>query len=112
MVNTVQNATAIKPQSGRPTNTLVSTTYDADQDSIDPTFLSRGERLPPFHRLDVRIDRDFEIGPIRGSVYLDIQNVYNAPNNEGTLFSYDYSQTAAVPGLPILPTIGVRGSIQ
>jgi len=97
---------------GRPTNTLVSTTYDADQDSIDPTFLSRGERLPPFHRLDVRIDRDFEIGPIRGSVYLDIQNVYNAPNNEGTLFSYDYSQTAAVPGLPILPTIGVRGSIQ
>lgn len=104
---------AFQLSTGRPTSTLVATTYDADEDAFDPTFLPRGERLPPFHRLDLRIDRDFDIGGVvRGSVYVDVQNVYNAPNNEGTLYSYDYSQTAAVPGLPILPTIGVRGSIQ
>ncbi|MCB9594471.1 MAG: TonB-dependent receptor [Sandaracinaceae bacterium] len=103
---------AFQLSTGRPTNTLVSTIYDADEDAIDPTFLPRGQRLEPFTRLDLRIDRDFDIGPIRGSVYVDVQNVYNATNNEGTLFSYDYSQTAAVPGLPILPTIGIRGSIQ
>ena len=97
---------------GRPTNSLVSTTYDADEDEFDPTFRSLGERLPTFHRLDVRIDREFEIGPIQGSVYIDVQNVYNAPNNEGILYSFDYSQTAQLPGLPILPTIGVRGTIQ
>ena len=103
---------AFQLSTGRPTNTLVSTTYDADQDAIDPRFLPRGERLAPFHRLDVRIDRDFDLGPVRGSIYLDIQNIYNAPNNEGILFSYDYSQTAPVPGLPILPTIGIRASLQ
>ncbi len=103
---------AFQLSTGRPTNTLVDRSVDIDEDAYDPTFLPRGERLPVFTRLDARIDRDFDIGPIRGSVYIDVQNVYNASNNEGTLFSYDYLQTASVPGLPILPTIGVRGSIQ
>ncbi|MBX3270266.1 MAG: TonB-dependent receptor [Sandaracinaceae bacterium] len=103
---------AFQLSTGRPTDTLVSTIYDADADSFSARFLPRGDRLAPFHRLDVRIDRDFDIGPIRGSVYLDVQNVYNAANNEGILYSYDFTQTASVPGLPILPTIGIRGAIQ
>lgn len=97
---------------GRPTSTLVDSVYDADQDGFDPVFRTLGARLDPFHRLDVRIDREFKVGPIEGSVYLDIQNVYNATNNEGTLYSYDYAQTANLPGLPILPTIGVQGAIR
>ena len=97
---------------GRPVNSLVGTRYDADADEIDGFFRSRGERLEPYHRLDARIDREFDVGPVRGSVYIDVQNVYNAPNNEGILYSYDFSQTAAVPGLPILPTIGIRGSVE
>lgn len=103
---------AFQLSTGRPTTSLVSATYDADVDEFDPTFRDIGERLPTFHRLDLRIDRDFEIGPIRGSVYLDVQNVYNSPNTEGTLYSYRFHQSASLPGLPILPTIGVRGSIQ
>ena len=71
-----------------------------------------GERLPIFTRLDLRIDREFDIGPIEGSVYLDVQNVYNAPNNEGTLYQHDFQNTAQLPGLPIIPTIGIQGSIQ
>ncbi len=97
---------------GRPTTTFVSATYDADGDSFDPTFRSLGGRLPTYHRLDARIDRDFDIGPIRGSVYIDVLNVYNAGNQEAVLYSYDYTQTAALPGLPIIPTIGIQGSIQ
>ena len=102
---------------GRPTDTLVPVatavpaTYDADGDRYVATFADRGERLPIFHRLDVRIDRDFTIGPIKGSIYLDIQNIYNSPNTEGTLYSFQYSQNQALPGLPILPTIGIRGRI-
>lgn len=98
---------------GRPTTTQVGLpVFDSDAASFDPVFADRGERLPVFHRLDVRVDRDFDIGPIRGSVYLDIQNVYNSPNTEGTLYSYDYSQSQTLPGLPILPTIGVRGVLE
>lgn len=98
--------------SGRPTTTLVGTRYDADTDSFVASFRDIGERLPVFHRLDIRVDRDFTIGPITGSVYLDIINVYNSPNTEGTLYSFDYAERQSLPGLPILPTLGVRGVIQ
>ena len=104
---------AFQVATGRPDNTLVGTIYDSDADEFDPFFQDRGGRIAPYHRLDVRIDRDFNIDNIvRGSIYIDIQNVYNSPNNEGTLYSYDYSQSSLLPGLPILPTIGIRGSIQ
>ncbi len=103
---------AFQLSTGRPTTSLVATTYDADVDEYDPTFRDIGQRLPTFHRLDLRIDRDFDIGPIRGSIYIDVQNVYNSPNTEGTLYSYHFLQSASLPGLPILPTIGIRGSIQ
>lgn len=103
---------AFQLATGRPTTSLTGTIYDADPDQYDPFFADRGERLPTFHRLDLRIDREFTIGPIRGSVYLDVQNVYNSPNTEGTLYSYNFEQSASLPGLPILPAIGVRGSIE
>jgi hypothetical protein len=103
---------AFQLATGRPTTTLTGTIYDSDADEVDPTFRGLGARLDTFTRLDLRIDRDFDIGPIRGTVYIDVQNVYNATNNEGQLYSYDYTQTANLPGLPILPTIGVRGIIR
>ncbi|MGF1464842.1 MAG: hypothetical protein ACFCGT_01800 [Sandaracinaceae bacterium] len=94
---------------GRPTPTVVNAAYDADADIYDPTFRDEGRRIPTFHRLDVRIDRDFDLGWVHGSIYVDVQNVYNAPNNEGILYSFDYTQTDRLPGLPILPTLGLRG---
>jgi TonB family protein len=104
---------AFQLATGRPTTTLTGTIYDADVDEFDPSFQDRGDRLGTFHRLDIRVDRDFNIdNVVRGSVYLDIQNVYNSPNTEGTLYQYDYARSASLPGLPILPTIGIRGSIQ
>ena len=55
------------------------------------------------------IDRDFTIGDrIKGSVFLDVINVYNARNSEGWRYSYNFTDRDRVPGLPILPTIGVR----
>lgn len=103
---------ALQLATGRPNRTVVGTTFDADSDNILPTFRDIGDRVPLFHRLDVRVDRDFDLGFMTGSVYLDIQNVYNAPNAEGVLYSFDYSQSAPLPGLPILPTIGVRGILR
>jgi hypothetical protein len=42
-------------------------------------------------------------------VYLDLQNVYNRANVEGLAYSYDYREEAPLRGLPIIPSIGVRG---
>jgi hypothetical protein len=69
------------------------------------------DRNPFFHRLDVRLEKRWDIRDFHLTLFIDVQNVYNATNREGVSYSYDYSQSADISGLPILPTIGVRGEI-
>jgi len=68
-------------------------------------------RSPLFNRLDVRIAKQWTFQSWKLSLYLDIQNVYNQNNREGTSYSYDLSQSAAIRGLPILPALGIRGEL-
>jgi hypothetical protein len=103
--------------SGRPIADLLdpsgqSTLFDSDQDDLDPSARGRRTRLPTFHQLDVRIDRDFQWGWFSGSFYLDIINVYNAQNSESYQYEYDYSRRGKLPSLPFLPTLGIRGVIR
>jgi TonB family protein len=100
--------------SGRPVGDLLDpegddAVYDADEDDIDADSRGRTTRLPLFHQLDVRIDRAFTLGPLDCSVFLDIINLYNAANSESWQYQYDYTRRAPVPGIPFLPTIGLRG---
>ena len=67
------------------------------------------DRLPLSHQLDVRIDKRWQFESWRFSAYLDVQNVYNHPAVEGYTYNFDFSQQAYQTGLPILPSIGVRG---
>ncbi|MBX3273416.1 MAG: TonB-dependent receptor [Sandaracinaceae bacterium] len=81
--------------------------FDADAGAYSPYRRGLSERLPLYHRLDVRMDREFRVGPLRGAVFVDIQNIYNAPSQEGVLYQYDFRATEPLPGIPILPTVGV-----
>jgi TonB family protein len=67
-----------------------------------------GSRLPLFHQLDVRADKTWEFQSWKLSAYLDVQNVYYRKNAEGISYNYNYTQSAIVSGLPILPSLGVR----
>jgi hypothetical protein len=67
------------------------------------------ERLPLFHQLDLRIDKLWQFRIFRLSTYLDVQNVYNHAAKEALLYNYNFSQRAYQTGLPILPSLGVRG---
>jgi TonB family protein len=90
----------------------VKTVFDTDSDDYDGSSAGQRTRLPTFHQLDVRIDREFRIGPIDASAYLDVMNAYNSPNSEGYQYSYDLRERARLPGLPFLPTIGIRGVLR
>lgn len=84
--------------------------YAADAGSyvpIEGQAFSR--RLPLFHQLDVRVDKRWQFRTWRLSAYLDIQNTYNNAAKEAILYNYDYTRQAFQLGLPILPSIGVRG---
>jgi hypothetical protein len=102
---------------GRPVGDLLDKTgqsavFDADRDDLNPRSRASRIRLPTYHQLDVRIDRDFTWGIFSGSVYVDVINVYNAQNGEAFQYSYDFSQRGKLPGLPFLPTLGIRGVVR
>ncbi|MEM9193038.1 MAG: TonB-dependent receptor, partial [Myxococcota bacterium] len=68
-------------------------------------------RNPYFHRLDLRVEKLWTFDDWKFALYLDIQNVYNATNPEGILYQHDFRQSTEVPGLPIIPSLGVRGEL-
>ncbi|MEM9694736.1 MAG: hypothetical protein AAGA56_19460, partial [Myxococcota bacterium] len=67
------------------------------------------ERLPLFHSLDIRIDKKWQFDKWAFSAYLDIQNTYNNQNVEGISYNFAFTSRQFVAGIPILPSIGVRG---
>ena len=98
---------------GSPYTPVSSATYDSDNNVYIPT---RGalfsERFEDFLQLDVRIDRKFIYDTWILTAYLDIQNLTNSSKMATAQYvdySYDYSQKEEMEGLPILPTIGIKG---
>lgn len=95
--------------SGRPSRPVLGCEEDLDADRCVQLRGGLTDRLPTYHQLDIRIDREFDFGEhFRGSVYLDLLNVYNAQNSEGFIFQWDSRGQEPLPGLPILGTLGVR----
>jgi hypothetical protein len=65
-------------------------------------------RFPPFHQLDLRVDKRWVLRRAGVTAFLDVQNVYNRQNVEVYLYSYDFRDVAGAVGLPIFPSVGVR----
>jgi hypothetical protein len=68
-------------------------------------------RLGTFHQLDFRVDKSLNAKPLKLSIYLDIQNIYDHRSQEGVSYNFNYTQSAPVLGLPILPILGLRGDL-
>ena len=95
--------------SGNPFYPIVGSRYDADRDRYEPIYSEDRDRLEVFHRLDIRIDKRWRFDTWMLEAFLDVQNVYNAANPESPRYSFDYAVKTDGAGLPILPTLGVRG---
>lgn len=97
--------------SGRPQTPLEGAYWDANTNGWRRINGEPGsERGPVFHQLDLRVEKTFTFDTWRMSAFLDVQNLYNAPNPELTLYNYRYSQSAELKGIPFLPTLGVTGA--
>lgn len=98
---------------GRPKTPLahVADVFNADENSYSGTFGEfRSSRQKAFQQLDLRLDKSFLFESWTLTAFLDVQNVYNAQNTEFTFFDYRYRQEVDVPGIPVLPILGVKGS--
>ena len=96
--------------SGVPETPIVGAVYDSDYNTYRPVQgPTNSARRQTFHQLDLRAERTWTYDTWRFSVFLDVQNVYNAQNPELTIYDYRYQQSAPVRGVPFLPILGLRG---
>ena len=97
---------------GNPFTPVVGGVFNANAGVYQPVYgAANGERNPLFHRLDVRLEKQWRVGPGTLAVFIDVQNVYNAMNREGVTYNFDFSQRGQISGLPIIPSLGVRGQL-
>jgi outer membrane receptor protein involved in Fe transport len=98
--------------SGNPYTPVVGSSYDANVDLYRPVYgeVNSG-RNPAFHQLDLRVEKIWKRSWGNLATYLDLQNAYNRRNPEGRYYKYDFSDSRTVPGLPIIPSLGVRGEL-
>jgi len=98
--------------SGNPTTPVVGSTYDARSGVYLPAYGAvNSERNPVFHQLDLRVEKVWKLSPVTLAAYLDVLNVYNAQPREGYRYSYDYTKREAVGGMPLFPSLGLRGEL-
>ena len=95
--------------SGNPTTPIVGSVYDSGNDTyVRVAGEPNSERSKAFHQLDIRVDKRWIFDRWTLNLYLDVQNVYNRMNQEGEVYSYDYSERADLTGLPFIPSLGIR----
>ena len=96
--------------SGNPTTRVEEGTFDGDWGQYRRLVDEwRTERQDAFNQLDLRAEKTWVFDRWRLSAFLDIQNVYNATNAELTTYDYRFEESAPVPGIPFLPSIGLMG---
>ena len=89
---------------------MIGATFDADCGCYEPVSVARSTRVATYMQLDARVEKTwlFELWSL--GVYLDVLNVTNRKNAEGTDFDYRYRESSPITSFPIFPTIGVRGA--
>jgi TonB family protein len=100
--------TRLQYTSGDPYTPVIGAIFNADTNAYAPIYgAPASRRLPYFFQLDLRAEHYWTFQEWSLSLYLDIQNVTDAPNPQVLLYDYRFQQTASINGLPILPYIGL-----
>jgi TonB family protein len=96
---------------GNPDTPIVGSRYLANFDAYLPIYGPINSlRVPTFHQLDVRLDRTWTFDAWMLDLYVDVLNAYNHRALEASAYNYDFSQHSYFEGLPIIPTLGLKGS--
>lgn len=95
---------------GTPTPNVTGGLYDSNHDTTY-TFVAvdRPARLPDFFSLDARVAKRFRWGPVALQAVLEVLNATAHTNVESRVYSFDRRSSVPVTGLPILPSLGLRG---
>lgn len=97
---------------GNPTTPIIGAVFNKDTGLYSPVYgATNSIRNPYFHRLDVRVEKLWTFSSWKLAFYVDVQNAYNATNAEGIAYDFEYRRSAPIRGIPILPSLGLRGEL-
>ena len=97
---------------GNPITPVVASIYNARTDTYQPIYGAiNSDRSNAFHRLDLRVEKSWRVRSANIAAYLDVQNAYNRRNEEGRTYNFDFSEVGVIAGLPLIPSLGLRGEI-
>ena len=68
---------------------------------------TNSDRLPTYHRLDLRVSKIFQLSDWKLGVFLELLNTYNRKNLLDYNYSDDYKTRDDLYQLPILPYLGI-----
>jgi TonB family protein len=95
---------------GNPETPVIGSIYNADTNSfLQINGETNSDRVPSFNQLDLRVDKTFRLQRWTLAAYLEVQNVYNRKNPEGSFYNFDFSEQQFFTGLPLIPVFGVKG---
>ncbi|MDP3274887.1 MAG: TonB-dependent receptor plug domain-containing protein [Deltaproteobacteria bacterium] len=98
--------------SGSPTADVTGGILNSDEGTYDPFATGMTARNPSSNQLDVRVDYTFRWRGLKMNAFLDVINAYNAQNGDlGWAYRYDFAARVPGGGIPLLPTIGLRGEL-
>ncbi|MDJ0765858.1 MAG: carboxypeptidase-like regulatory domain-containing protein [Myxococcota bacterium] len=96
--------------SGEPYTEITGSVFNADNGTYLPIYDEanmNAKTRPMYHRLDLRLDKEWRFDVWVLHTYLDVQNVYYHKNPVATVDNYDFSEQVHQTDIPILPSIGV-----
>jgi hypothetical protein len=97
---------------GRPYTPVVGSVFLSDLNHYEPIFGAlNSRRLAASHQVDLRLDRIWDFGSWKLAAFIDVTNVYAHPAVLQYQYSFDYAEKTAISTIPILPSLGVRGSL-
>lgn len=97
---------------------LITPVVSADQTNAEypdlwiPTYGElNSKRLPDSHKLDIRLDRNYQYQKWNMDLYVEVLNVYNQDNVSSYKYNEDYTDKEDVTGLPMIVSFGIKANL-
>jgi outer membrane receptor protein involved in Fe transport len=97
---------------------LITPVVSAAQTNIDnpdkyvPVYGDlNSRRLPDIHKLDIRLDRNYQYKKWNMDLYVEVLNVYNQANISGYKYNEDYTDKEDITGLPTIVSFGIKANL-
>lgn len=68
-------------------------------------------RLPDIHKLDIRLDRNYQYKKWNMDLYVEVLNVYNQANVSGYKYNEDYTDKEDITSLPTIVSFGIKANL-